>query len=104
MNFYTYYSFLFIGTILGCFLSANFAVQKNWWGVFISGLIFNIVWSTCSKYTERLMFDALLYDLSLTIFYYLFLFYLLDLNQLKWYNWTGVCLSIVGLILFKIKG
>lgn len=98
-----YYSFLVLGVIMTCFISARYASLRSWIGVFLAGFLFNIIWATCTKFSNRLIFDAIVYDSLVTIFYVTALVYFTQPIIYHWYNWAGLILAVMGLVLFKIK-
>jgi len=60
------------------------------------------LWILVSKYTQRLLFDAFLYDFLLIISTPMTLWYLGVLENFHWYNILGVIVVMLGMILVKI--
>lgn len=72
--------------------------------VFILGWALNVIplWLTIAKYSNRLVFDGLLYDAILCTSYTIAIIYFTgDWARLSYINFLGVFMVIGGLILFQ---
>jgi len=78
--------------------------NESWW--WFSALIITQafgIWPLVSKYSNRLFFDAVLFDIII-VFSFLFGMILFGAGQeFKIHQWLGVTLAIAGLVLMKMQ-
>lgn len=100
--------FCFIYLVISCVISAYTSHRWSSSGEFrwaIATYVLNLVpvWIVIARYSTNLMRDSLIYDLVLTIVFTATLLYF----QSKYVTFTamqmvGICLAILGIILFKL--
>ena len=60
------------------------------------------VWAFVVRISKNLLFDGLLYDFILTLSYALTFIYFGFAKDFSAYNWIGLLLALLGIILLKI--
>ena len=95
---------LILNSILGawCAKLSNNNVPYAGWYVYIVGSIGILLWVWASRISKNLLFDSMLYDIILTIMFTGTLIILKCGSSFTMYNWIGVVLALIGLILIKI--
>lgn len=93
--------FLFIN-FLGCYFSNQLNItHNNKWAWFLFGTTMIPTWVMVCKYSNNVVFDAILYDLILLVSYSGFLIFLTKAS-LNVYNIFGLLLIFIGVVLFKL--
>jgi hypothetical protein len=60
------------------------------------------IWIIVAKYSKRLMFDGMLYDVIMFMTFVLVMIFLGTGNKFELHNWIGVGLVALGFILMRI--
>ena len=99
-----FYVPLFIGVVIVYTLQAylsnlnNLSHGKYTLYLYMSGLV--PLWTIASIYSKRLFFDALVYDVMITLTFAFATLYFTG-QHLKPHNWFGLVLIVAGIILVK---
>ena len=68
------------------------------------GTSFLSPWVLISRVSPNLTFDSVLYDFVMTVsFIFPLIFFQEQIQRFSIWNWTGLFLCIIGLLLFRIK-
>lgn len=118
MNPYLYYLIISIGILVLSFFSAQYAEKifdkqaqtheetveryKNAAKIFSIGLFFNAIWVFICLYSTNLIFDSIVYDTLVTVFYTASLIFMGMGVALTMTNYIGLTLIIIGLTLMRI--
>jgi len=98
-----FYLILIISVILYSLITAIFSFKLNsgdkvfWIAYFLNVLP---IWTLLSKYSQNILFDAMIYDLILFLVYSGTLIYLTN-HKLTIASYAGLTLIIAGMIIFK---
>lgn len=98
-----YYLILILSTILYSGTSAYYSYKLNQDSqYFIHCYLIALIpiWTIISKFSKNILFDAIVFDLTLMITFSIVLIILTKKN-LDWINYIGLALIFVGLGLFK---
>jgi len=90
------------GLALGYF-SIQTSISKDWLP-FVFLVITNILplWAFISKHSKDLIFDELLYNITVIISELIAILILGSGNAFSWLNWLGLLLAFIGFVLLKI--
>ena len=103
MNSLLYYIFFSVSVLIATYFSVKYAIDKNLLMVFLIGLCYNCVWTTIVAFSKNLIFDALLYDILVAIFY-LALLVVMSGTVLTTGSILGMVLAIIGLVIMHVCG
>ena len=105
LKFYLFWiTFTFIYyAIYGVVAHKNNTIGGNFWLVatYLCGALCPL-WLIVSKYSKNLVFDGLLYDIVILLSYVAAMFYVGRLESFGPFNYFGVFLLVIGMILVKI--
>ena len=101
MNSLLYYIFFSVSVLIATYFSVKYAIYKNLLMVFLVGLAYNCVWTTIVAFSKNLIFDSLLYDILVAIFY-LALLVVMSGTVLTTGSILGMVLAINGLVIMHV--
>lgn len=100
-----YILFLLITCFLAMYSSNNLYLEPTSWKWFVLAWIFSCcipIWAIVSIYSNDLLFDAALFDITIFISSVLFLIILnRSIYNIKLNETIGIVIMIIGLIIFK---
>ena len=96
---------LIISSTIGAYLSRqnNISHKVIWsWLIMLNGLGGIYLWTLVSKKSDNLIFDNVLFDVTLSTVYVLVFMYLGCGETFSALNWFGVAVVVAGMILMKV--
>jgi len=107
MNYYLWWPLVLVFL---CLVN-SYCVFKNimnhtiWWltTVIIFNSCFGLLYAILIRYTKNVILDTLLFSVIITIMGAITLSYFGFSKSFGWFQWSGICLIIIGLIVFKLK-
>ena len=94
--------------IISCIISAYAAKLSNNnvpYGslyVFLASLVGIFIWLWVTKISKNILFDSIIYDIILTTVFTATFIFLKCGDTFNIYNWIGIALALLGLVLMKI--
>lgn len=85
------------------YFSLQSSLTQNWW-MFIGLIFINIapIWAFISKYSKNIVFDELLFVVTLTASELITVSLLKANSGFSTANWTGMIIAFVGFVLMKL--
>ena len=85
-----------------CFASVKLN-GKSFFGNYLAMLFCGLIptWSLVAYFSKNLIFDGLLFDMILVISSVIFFSLLGKAHNFTFYNWIGVTMAVIGLILAR---
>lgn len=81
-------------------LTAYWSNSKNFWAIWVVGAL--PLWAFVSKYSKDVVFDGVVFDVTMTISYTLgILYFTKSYYKLGMAQYVGLLMSLGGLLLFK---
>jgi len=87
-----------------CYIAVKYN-QKSFLSTYGLMVLFSLIptWSLAAYYSNNLIFDSNVYDLLLVVSSVIFFMLLGESQSFTWINYVGVALSVIGILLIKVK-
>ena len=92
---------LIIFQLIGAYFSNKLNLEHDKkWGIYMYMMGLFPLWTIICRYSNNVVFDAILYDSIVIVTYSLSLIILTKIN-LNWINYVGLIMIFAGIFLFK---